>query len=132
MNILDGEITAIKTSGNLSLVTISVKGILLKAIVIEGFQTASWLKTGNRIKAMFKETEVAIGKGLHHLVSMQNKLEGNITGIENGELLSKLTLDTSAGEIIAIITSDAATHLKLEVGERITAMIKTNEIMLST
>jgi molybdate transport system regulatory protein len=131
VNILNGEIIAIKVSGNLSLVTVDVKGILFKTIVIETPETASYLKTGNRINAIFKETEVVIGKGQEHAISLQNKLPATIVDIENGVLLSKLTLDTLAGKISAVITSDAAEKLKLQAGEEITAMIKTNEIMLS-
>ncbi|HEY8661558.1 MAG TPA: TOBE domain-containing protein [Hanamia sp.] len=131
MNTLKGEIISIKVNGNLSLVTINVSDIIFKTIVIENPDTASYLKTGNKINVIFKETEVVIGKGLEHFVSLQNRLTGNIIEIENGALLSKLTIDTPVGNIVAIITLDAVVQLKLQVGEIITAMIKTNEIMLS-
>jgi len=131
MNTLKGEIISIKVNGNLSLVTINVSDIIFKTIVIETPGTASYLKTGNKINVIFKETEVVIGKGLEHFVSLQNRLTGNIIGIENGALLSKLTIDTPVGNIVAIITLDAVVQLKLQLGEIITAMIKTNEIMLS-
>ena len=131
MNILRGKIISIKVNGTVSLVTIDVKGILIKTIVIETPQTASYLITGNSINAIFKETEVVIGKGLEHFVSLQNKLPATILEIENGVLLSKLILDTPAGKITAVITSDAVAQLRLQSGEQITAMIKTNEIMLS-
>src|SRR5665647_1430963 len=94
MNTLKGEIISIKVNGNLSLVTINVSDIIFKTIVIETPGTASYLKTGNKINVIFKETEVVIGKGLEHFVSLQNRLTGNIIGIENGALLSKLTIDT--------------------------------------
>ena len=104
MNTLKGEIRSIKVSGNLSLVTINVSDIVFKTIVIETPRTASYLKTGNNINVIFKETEVVIGKGLEHFVSLQNKLHGNILEIENGKLLSKLIIETPVGNIVAIIT----------------------------
>ncbi|MGH2563179.1 MAG: TOBE domain-containing protein [Ginsengibacter sp.] len=131
MNIFKGTITSIKVSGGLSLVEINVNGIFLKSIIIETPDTASWLKEENEINVIFKETEVVIGKGLEHNVSMQNKIRGEIFEIEKGELLSKLTIAAAIGEIVAIITSNAVHQLQLQVGETITAMIKTNEIMLS-
>jgi molybdate transport system regulatory protein len=131
MNILNGKIISIKVSGNLSLVTIDVNDILLKAIVIETPQTASYLQTGNLINVIFKETEVVIGKGTEHWLSLQNKLPATIREIENGALLCRLTLDSKAGKIVAIVTLDAVLQLQLKAGESITAMIKTNEIMLS-
>ncbi|TSE11354.1 MULTISPECIES: TOBE domain-containing protein [Aquimarina] len=131
MNILKGKITAVKTNGNLSLVEIDVDNISFKTIVVETPDTASYLTKGNIVKVIFKETEVIIGKGVEHAVSMQNKIVGKILTIENGELLSKLTIDIGVGNIVSIITTNAVQELRLQVDEKITAMIKTNEIMLS-
>ncbi len=131
MNILKGKITAVKTNGNLSLVEIDVDNIPFKTIVVETPDTASYLTKGNIVKVIFKETEVIIGKGVEHAVSMQNKIVGKILTIENGELLSKLTIDIGVGKIVSIITTNAVQELRLQVDEKITAMIKTNEIMLS-
>ena len=131
MNIFKGKITFIKVSGSLSLVEVDVDGILFKSIIIETPDTAAWLVNGNEINVIFKETEVVIGKGLQHTVSMQNKIPGEIFEIDNGALLSKITMATTVGKIVAIITYNAVQQMQLEVGETITAMIKTNEIMLS-
>ena len=131
MNTFKGEIASIKVSGSLSLVEINVAGIFFKSIIIENRETAAWLEEGNDINIIFKETEVIIGKGTEHNVSMQNKIPGTICEIEEGALLSKLTVDTTVGKLIAIITSGAVHQLELQVGETVTAMIKTNEIMLS-
>jgi molybdate transport system regulatory protein len=131
MNIFKGAITSIRVSGSLSLAEINVSGILFKSIIIETPDTASWLKEGNEINVIFKETEVVIGKGPEHNVSMQNRIPGEILEIEKGALLSKLTISAAVGKIVAIITSSAVHQLQLQVGETVTAMIKTNEIMLS-
>ncbi|MEW7290806.1 TOBE domain-containing protein [Aquimarina sp. 2304DJ70-9] len=131
MNILEGKITAIKTHGSISLVTLQIGSIFFNTIVIETQDTAAYLQQEHLVKVMFKETEVVIGKSMDHLVSIQNKVIGEILDIEKGILLSKLTIDTAIGKIIAIITSDAAQQLQLKVGEHVTAMIKTTEIMLS-
>ncbi len=131
MNIFKGAITSIRVSGSLSLAEINVNDILFKSIIIETPDTASWLKEGNEINVIFKETEVVIGKGPEHNVSMQNRIPGEILEIEKGALLSKLTISAAPGNIVAIITSGAVDQLQLHVGETVTAMIKTNEIMLS-
>ena len=131
MNTLEGKITTIKNKGSLSIVTIDVNGILFNTIIIESPKTASYLKEGNDIKLIFKETEVVVGKGTNHPISIQNQAIGKIEKIEKGELLSKLTIDISIGKVIAIITTDALHNLQLELGEQVTTMIKTTEIMLS-
>lgn len=131
MNILKGEITSIKTNGSLSQVTILIKDVFFTTIVIETSSTASYLRLGNPIKVIFKETEVVIGKKTTDAISIQNRTIGEILEIEKGELLSKLILDTTVGRLIAIITSDALEQLQLQAGKKVTAMIKTTEIMLS-
>ena len=131
MNTLVGKIENVTVNGSLSLIQVMVQQTLMSAIVIDTPKTASYLKKGNNIKVIFKETEVIIGKGTAHQISLQNKLTGKIAHIESGELLSKLTLETSAGKITSIITTNAVVNLKLKVGDEVTAMIKTNELMLS-
>ena len=131
MNIFRGVIALIKVSGNITLITINVHDISFKTMVIETPATASWLRTGGEINVIFKETEVVIGKGLKHLVSLQNKVPGEIVGMQKGELMCKITVDTAIGNIVAIISLDAVMQLDLQVGETVSAMIKTNEIMIS-
>lgn len=131
MNILIGKIEEIKVNGSLSLIHLRVEQTILSTIVIDTPKTTSYLQLGNTVKVIFKETEVIIGKGTDHTISLQNKLTGKIESIEPGELLSKLTLDTSAGKVTSIITTNAVNNLQLKKGSEVTAMIKTNELMLS-
>ncbi len=131
MNVLNGEIESLTSKDQLTLVGIKVGQARLSAIVIDTPETAPYLKIGNPINVIFKETEVIIGKGVTHQISLQNRLVGKVKTIESGELLSKLELDTTAGKITSVITTNAVNELQLQEGTEITAMIKTNEIMLS-
>src|SRR5690606_129426 len=131
MNILKGKIEYITVNKNLSLVSVNVNGQLISAIVIDNPETAPYLEQGNSIKIIFKETEVIIGKGKTDNISLQNKFTGTVESIETGELLSKLTLNTTIGKIISIITTNAVNQLELKKDSEITAMVKTNEIMLT-
>ena len=131
MNILNGKIATIKTKGSLSLVKINVNGIFLNTIIIETPKTASYLKQGNPIKVVFKETEVIIGKGTTQNLSLQNKVIGTILEIEKGDFLSKITIDSEVGKIVVIITTGAVEELQLTLNDKVTAMMQTTEIMLS-
>ncbi|MGI9543650.1 MAG: TOBE domain-containing protein [Cyclobacteriaceae bacterium] len=131
MNILEGKIKAIKVDGHLSLVRIEVGTTVLTSIVIDTPATASYLAPQHAVKVIFKETEVMLGKGTEHPISLQNRLIGRVKSIESGQLLSKLVLDTSAGSVTSIITTNAVKQLELTEGAEVTAMIKTNEMMLS-
>ncbi len=131
MNVLKGKISSLKTSGRLTIVTLDVSGILLKSIIIENPDTVSYLKKNNPIQVMFKETEVVIGKDADIAISMENRIPGTITEIIKGALLCSLSLNTKAGKIKATLTSESASKLQLQLGEFVTAMVKTTEIMLS-
>jgi molybdate transport system regulatory protein len=131
MNILKGTIEKLTISGSLTLIGIKVKTIDMSAIVIDTPKTAPYLKIGNTITVVFKETEVIIGKGNTDEISLRNKFKGTIEILESKELLSKLTINTNVGKISSIITTNAVKQLKLELGTAVTAMVKTNEILIS-
>ncbi len=132
MNSFHGNITHIEVSGSLSLVTVRVNNeISMKAIVIETPDTAPYLSHGNEINVIFKETEVVIGLENNLAVSLQNRIDGIITSIMKGDLISKVVLETSAGPLVSIISTEAISQLDLTEGLPVTAMIKLNEIMLS-
>lgn len=131
MNILNGIIEELSVNGALSLAYIRVGETRFTVIVIDTPKTVPYLKVGNPIHVIFKETEVIIGKGTDHQISLRNRLEGRIHKIESGELLSKIIMETSAGKITSVITTNAVNQLHLKEGSEVTAMIKTNEIMIS-
>ncbi len=131
MNIYSGEIEAVKVNGELSIVTIKVDTISFTAIVIDTPVTAPYLKVGNPIKVIFKETEVIIGIGSVDGISLRNKLFGKVISIDSDNLLSKLIIETDIGKITSIITSNSVKRLKIEIGSEVCAMIKTNELLLS-
>ena len=131
MNLLSGEIENLRVKSSLTLVNLKVGQTRLTTIVIDTPETAPYLRIGNSVTVIFKETEVIIGKGTEHHISLQNKLVGTIQSIESGDLLSRLAMDTDAGKVVSVITTNAVNQLQLKPGTQITAMIKTNEIMLT-
>jgi len=131
MNALKGEISAIEVHGKLSLVSINLGVTTFKSIVIETPDTAGYLQEGKSITVLFKETEVVIGRQGKQQISLQNRLDCEITSLEKGELLSKLRLQRQDLEITSVITTNAVNHLNLSEGSQVTAMVKTNEVMLS-
>jgi len=131
MNRLKGNIEGVKVSGELSIVTIKVANTNLTAIVIDTPETDAYLVIGNSINIIFKETEVIIGVGSVTGISLRNKLFGKVISIASDNLLSKLIIQTEVGNIASIITSNSVKRLNIVVGTELTAMIKTNELMLS-
>lgn len=131
MNKLKGNITAIEVSHDLSIVTVDVDGFAVRSIVIETPETASYLRVGQPIHVLFKETEVVIGVGDVSNVSLQNKLPVVIEKVENGTLLSLIHLRFGEHQLVAVISSNAVEQLQLAFGHQVMAMVKLNEVMLS-
>ena len=131
MNKLQGHIKTVEVSGTLSLVAVAVTPqLLLKTIVIDTPQTATYLKIDQQVELLFKETEVIIGIGNQSQISLQNQIPATLLNMEQGKLLSKLKLKTEAGEITSIISTAAVEALQLRDGSDVTAMVKLNEVML--
>ena len=131
MNVLKGNIAEVRVNGELSIVRVDVKDHLLSCIVIDTPETADYLMPGAEVKVIFKETEVIIATGETKGISLRNKFRGKVVRIDSDILLSKLAIDTPVGEITSIITSNAVQELGVKVGTEVTAMIKTNELILS-
>jgi molybdate transport system regulatory protein len=131
MNILNGHIEDIEVNGELSLVKVKTGEVILSTILIDTPVTADFLITGHKVKVIFKETEVILGVGDMSGVSLRNKIMGKVIQIDSDNLLSKVSIQTGVGIITSIITSNAVRQLDIVKGQEVTAMIKTNEMMLS-
>jgi len=130
MNKLKGKIVAITSSGSVSIVKINVNKHFISSIILKN-DTDSFIRKDANVTILFKETEVIIAKGLVENISLQNKFTGPIIELEKGEVLSTLTVQTAVGDICSMITTNAVDQLNLTLNDTVTAMIKSNEIMLS-
>ncbi|MHA4810052.1 TOBE domain-containing protein [Flavitalea flava] len=147
MNTLQGEIIEIITADEISLVKVRADEWIFSSLVLDTPASSPYLQKGNPVKLLFKETEVIIaklpqtGSGDHPVsplaISIQNKIECSIEKIDNGKILCELTLlmqsqkTGTAWRIRSIITRNACEQLNLQPGEKIIALIKTNEVSLS-
>ncbi|MFZ0454908.1 MAG: TOBE domain-containing protein [Ignavibacteriaceae bacterium] len=131
MNNLIGEISNIKSDEHFSIVEMIIDGNVFKSIIIETPETVPFLKTGNKINIMFKESEVSIAKDLKGRISLQNKIPCIIKGIEKGKLLSKIILDFNSKKIVSVITTGAVEQLELKENDDVLALVKTNEVILA-
>jgi molybdopterin-binding protein len=63
-------------------------------------------------------------------ISGRNQLIGRVVALKFSGLLAQVTLAIGEQHITAIITADAARELRLKVGERAAALIKSTEVMI--
>lgn len=132
MNRLKGHISHIEVSGSLSMVSVDIKAPTpFKSIVIETPNTAKYLQKGHAIDLLFKETEVILSTNTDLNISIENTILASVKHIELGTLLSKVTLDTKAGEITSVLSTASINQLGLKEHMQLMALVKMNEIMLS-
>ncbi|MDX1767607.1 MAG: TOBE domain-containing protein [Arenibacter troitsensis] len=132
MNSFPAHIKEVKTNGAMSIVFVTTdSGEELMSVVIDTPESAPYLKSGNKVNVLFKETEVAVSSQKELNISIENRIAGIITHIEVGVLLSRLMLETKIGEVIAIISTMSVRQMGLVEKMNVMIMVKLNEIILA-
>lgn len=128
MNRLPGQIADIEVAGSVALVEVAVGRYRFTATLI-GADSASW-QPATSVTLLFKETEVSLAKNLSGLISMRNRLPSTVIALEQGQLLTKVTLDMNGHILTSIITTKSSRMLELAVGDAVEGLVKTNEMSL--
>ena len=76
-----------------------------------------------------KATKSEVRESLRR-ISGRNQLVGRIIEIRRSGLLVQVRLSIGGQQITAIITSDAASAMRLKKGESVAALIKSTEVMI--
>jgi molybdopterin-binding protein len=74
--------------------------------------------------------DIAARRGNFRKISGRNQLIGRVMAIKYSGLLAQVTMAFGEQHITAIITADAAKEMRLQVGERAAALIKSTEVMI--
>lgn len=130
MNRLRGIITAIESNEHLSLVDVAAGPNTFTAMLMETPLNAPYLKVGNPVAVLFKETEVSLAKNLSGQISLRNIVRAKVRHIRRGEILSEVLLDYQEQTVTSIITTRAVKRLELQEGDEVDALVKANEVSL--
>ena len=74
--------------------------------------------------------DIETRRGNFRKISGRNQLIGRVTDLKYSGLLAQVALKIGEQTITAIITADAAKEMRLKVGERAAALIKSTEVMI--
>ena len=130
MNKLRGRIAKIESNDHVSLVDVDVMGDIFTATLLETPDDAPYLRVGNVVDVLFKETEVSLAKGLSGLISLRNRLNTTVRQVRSGVILSEVVLDYRGHTISSIITTRSIKRLDIKPGDEVEAMVKANEVTL--
>ena len=63
-------------------------------------------------------------------ISGRNQLAGRVTEIKVDGLIAQIALSIGGQKITSIITADAVREMRLKVGDKAAALIKSTEVMI--
>jgi molybdopterin-binding protein len=63
-------------------------------------------------------------------LSARNRLEGKIVEIEYGGVMAHVTVEVGKNLVESVITKRSADEMQLKVGDTVSAVIKSTEVML--
>lgn len=64
------------------------------------------------------------------MLSARNQLEGTVKSVKLGNIMAEVVISVGGFEIVSAITRTSAETLRLQVGDRVKAVIKSTEVII--
>jgi len=89
------------------------------------------LKIGDDVVTIFKSNSVFVSNNNDLKISARNQLKGKIETITSAKINTQITIDLGVNEkVVSVITTSSLDNLGFKVGDEITAIIKSSDVML--
>lgn len=124
-NKIEAKIVALKNSDDIFRVDLETKSGVKLALVCFNCEK----NIEDVILVGVNPTNVAISKKIENL-SISNQIPAQISSIENGEVLTKISAKFEEHEICAIITRTSSDKLGLKAGENAFFLIKSTDMFI--
>lgn len=130
MNRLRGKIQSITNSGSITLVDIDTQGVQMTSIIVDRPENVTYLVPAAEVDVMFNESELSLGRITEGMISLNNQLSCLLKEIVPGRILSRVLLDFQGRSLVSLITTRSVARLNLRRGDRVTAFVKSTEVIL--
>ncbi|MGJ0310943.1 TOBE domain-containing protein [Aliarcobacter cryaerophilus] len=117
----------IKTIDSLNIVEFDFNNITLKMMSLELHKE---VKLESKVKLLVKPSNVIISKNYIEDISLSNQTLAKIVAIENGELLSSISLKIRDTTFESIITKESSKRLDLQEGNIVNILIKASDLSI--
>ena len=117
----------IKTIDSLNIVEFDFNNITLKMMSLELHKE---VKLESKVKLLVKPSNVIISKNYIEDISLSNQTLAKIVAIENGELLSSISLEIGDTTFESIITKESSKRLHLQEGNIVNILIKASDLSI--
>ena len=117
----------INSIDNLNIVEFDFHGLTLKMMSLD---LNADVQVGKKVKLSVKPTNISIAKNLIGEISLSNQIVATIENLENGQLLSSVSLKVHNTLLESIITVDSSKRMNLQIGEVVTILIKASNLSI--
>ncbi|TLD41653.1 MAG: DNA-binding domain of ModE / Molybdate-binding domain of ModE [Candidatus Jettenia ecosi] len=107
------------------------KDIPLSVIITRASCEDMHLSVGDTISVLIKGTDIMLAKALSGMLSARNKARGIVRQIIQGDVLSKVFVESQGDMLHAIITNTSLREMNIQEGDEVTAIVKSTELILS-
>jgi molybdopterin-binding protein len=66
------------------------------------------------------------------MISARNQFKGKIKSVKLGNVMAEIVVDIGSVELVSVITRESAEQMGLKKGKKVTAVIKSTEVMVAT
>ena len=63
-------------------------------------------------------------------ISARNQLKGTVKDVKRGSIMAEVLVDIGGQQVVSAITVSSVDRLKLAVGDRVTVIVKSTEVMI--
>jgi molybdopterin-binding protein len=127
MSKLIATIKKINNIDNLNIVEFEFLGTTLKMMSLD---LSSNIQIGKKVRLSVKPSNISIAKNFTGEISLSNQLVAIIQNIENGKLLSSVSLKISDFLLESIITVDSSKRMNLQIGDEVKILIKASNLSI--
>ena len=128
MSQLVATIKKINSIDNLNIVEFDFHGLTLKMMSLD---LNADVQVSKKVKLSVKPTNISIAKNLIGEISLSNQIVATIENLENGQLLSSISLKVHNTLLESIIIVDSSKRMNLQIGESVTILIKASNLSIA-
>ena len=89
------------------------------------------LFVGDTIYVLIKGTDIMLAKSFSGMLSARNRARGIVRKIIQGDVLSKVFVESQGDMLHAFITNNSLNEMNIREGDEVTAIVKSTELILS-
>ena len=105
-------------------------GYSIVSVITNNAVESLGLKVGDEVVSIFKSSSVLLTTDLTLNISARNKFQGTIEKITKAEVNSEILIDIGRDKIASVITTTSINNLGLKVGAKVSAIIKSTDVMI--